>query len=65
MKNLTRHLASTQLELDMLKVEVFGQICDLTNATNSTSSQISELRNIWKELNASVERTTDLTSKVI
>ena len=65
MKNLTTHLASTQYELDIIKEQLFGQNCALTHAINSTSSQMSELRNIWKELNATVEKTTDLTNKVI
>lgn len=65
MKNLTKHLASTQHELDIIKEQLFGQNCGLTNTANSTSSQMSELRNIWKELNATVEKTTDLTNKVI
>ena len=52
MKNLTTRLSSTQQELDVLKEQRFGQ-------------NLSGLRNIWKALNDTVEKTAVLTNKVI
>ena len=55
MKNLTTGLSSAQQELDVLS----------QNLTYSKASQMSGLRNIWKSLNDSVEKTADLINQVV
>ena len=63
-KELNEHLASTQFELKIVNARLDGEIAGLWNATNSTTGQLSELRNVWKEVNATVEMSSNFTDKV-
>ena len=61
-KILTTRLSSTQQDLDVLKEQLSGRNGGLKNLT---PSHMSKLRNIWKALNATKEKTAVLTDKVI
>ena len=53
-KILTTRLSSTQQDLDVLKEQLSGRNGGLKNLT---PSHMSKLRNIWKALNATIEKT--------
>jgi len=64
LKNLTDHLESIQRELKSLRVQLSGQMTGLWKTTNSTTVQLNKLESVWVVVNATAEKTSNLTHKI-